>query len=132
MRGGFRENVASRPRVRMEGVSGLPETDIARVRRWCRGRVPERVRDKVRIEVDIADGHLTIVECRPPWSAELGLEWTRSPIAQMRYSKSPRLWSLFWRDRDSLFLLCDQVPPTANIDDLLAEVDSDPTGIFWG
>jgi hypothetical protein len=43
----------------------------------CRGRVPERVRDEVRVEVDVADRHLTVVECRPPWRADTGAEWTR-------------------------------------------------------
>ena len=40
----------------------LPELDVARVERWCRARVPEQVRDQVRVEVDVADRHLTIVE----------------------------------------------------------------------
>ena len=50
-----------------------------RVQRWCRGRVPERVRDEVRVEVDVAERHLTIVECRPPWRADMGAEWTPIP-----------------------------------------------------
>ena len=65
----------------------LPETDVARVQRWCRGRVPEHVRNEIRVEVDVADRHLTIVECRPPWRADLGPDWTRSPIARLRYTK---------------------------------------------
>jgi hypothetical protein len=44
-------------------VSVLPEMDVVRVQRWCRGRVPEHVRDEVRVEVDAADRHMTIVEC---------------------------------------------------------------------
>jgi hypothetical protein len=68
-------------------MSGLPETDVARVQRWCRGRVPEHVRDKVRVEVDIAERHLTVVECRPPWRGEVGAEWTRFPIAGLATRK---------------------------------------------
>ena len=52
------------------------------------GRVPERVRDEVRVEVDVADRHLTIVECRPPWRADMGAEWTRFPIARLRYVRT--------------------------------------------
>jgi hypothetical protein len=47
---------------------------VARVQRWCLGRVPERVRDEVRFEVDVADRHLTVVECRPPWRPDMGME----------------------------------------------------------
>ena len=105
---------------------------MARVQRWCRGRVPERVRDEVRVEVDVADRHLTIVECRPPWRADMGAEWTRFPIARLRYVKTTGVWSLFWRDRNLRFHAYDLVVPTVNIEELLAELDRDPTAIFWG
>jgi len=110
----------------------LPELDVARVERWCRARVPEQVRVQVRVEVDVADRHLTIVECRPPWRADLGTEWTRFPIARLRYTKGTRLWSLYWRDRNLRFHSYDRVPATTSVEDLLAEVDRDPTAIFWG
>jgi Protein of unknown function (DUF3024) len=113
-------------------MSGLPETDVARVQRWCRGRVLEQVRDQVRIEVDLAERSVTIVECRPPWRAGVGAEWTRFPIARLRYTRSTGLWSLYWRDRNLRFHEYDRVPATESVEDLLAEVDSDPTAIFWG
>ncbi len=77
-------------------MSGLPETDVARVQRWCRARVPERVRDQVRVEADIASRHVTVVECRPPWRADMGTAWTRFPIARLRYVKATGQWSLYW------------------------------------
>ena len=73
-------NVATRTSCTLVVVRGLPETDVARVHRWCRDRVPEHVRDEVRIEVDVAERHLRIVECRAPWRADMGAEWTRFPI----------------------------------------------------
>jgi DUF3024 family protein len=113
-------------------VSGLPETDVARVQRWCRARVPEHVRDEVRVEADVAERHLTIVECCPPWRADFGSEWTRFPIARLRYTKGTRLWSLYWRDRNLKFHEYDRVPASASVEELLAEVNRDPTAIFWG
>ena len=113
-------------------VSGLPETDVARAERWCRARVPEHVRDKLRVEVDISERHLTIVECRPPWHDDVRSDWTRFPVARLRYTKATRLWSLYWRDRNLRFHAYDLAAPTERIDDLLAEVDGDPTAIFWG
>lgn len=110
----------------------LPELDVARVRQWCRSRVPERVRDQVRVEVDVAPRHLTIVECRPPWRADYGPEWTRHPIARLRYTRTTRQWSLYWRDRNLRFHEYDLVQPTQRLEDLLVEVDTDPTAIFWG
>ncbi len=106
--------------------------DVARVQRWCRARVPEQVRDEVRVEADVAERHLTIVECRPPWRADFGPGWTRFPIARLRYTKATRLWSLYWRDRDLKFHEYNGVPASASVEELLAEVDRDPTAIFWG
>ena len=102
------------------------------MQRWCRDRVPAYVRDEVRVEVDVAERHLTIVECRPPWQADVGAGWTRFPIARLRYVKTAGVWSLYWRDRNRRFHAYDLVSPTASIEELLAEVDRDPTAIFWG
>jgi len=112
--------------------AGLPELDVARVRRWCQQRVPEHVRSQVTVEYDATPRHLTIVECRPPWRADMGTEWTRFPIARLRYTKATRQWSLYWRDRHLRFHLYDRITPSARIDDLLREIDRDPTAIFWG
>lgn len=94
--------------------------------------MPAHVRDQIRVEADVAERHVTIVECRPPWRADMGAEWTRFPIARLRYTKSTGLWSLYWRDRNLRFHQYDRVPAAASVEDLLAEVDRDPTAIFWG
>jgi hypothetical protein len=41
-------------------------------------------------------------------------------------------WALCWRDRNELVHEYDRVPPSRDIDDLLDEIDGDPTAIFWG
>ena len=119
-------------KTRRVAETGLPELDVARVRRWCEQRVPVHVRDQIRVEVDVAPRHLTIVECRPPWRPEAGPEWTRFPIARLRYTKASGRWSLLWRDRHLRFHAYDRLAPSAHVDDLLREIDADPTAIFWG
>ena len=84
------------------------------------------------MECDIGPGHLTIVECRPPWRTDMGEAWTRFPIARLRYTKAANRWSLYWRDRHLRFHLYDQLAPSPRIEDLLQEIDRDPTAIFWG
>lgn len=85
----------------------------------------------MRVEVDVADRHLTIVECRPP-RGDFGPERTRSPIARLRYTKATRMWSLYWHDHNQRFHAYDGVPATESVEELLAEVERDPTAIFWG
>lgn len=131
MQGGF-QRTSQHERVQTSGMTGLPEIDVARVRRWCRERVPKRVRDEVRFEADVTDRHVTIVECRPRWRSDPASGWTRFPIARLRYTKRTRLWSLYWRDRDLRFHEYGLVAPSQGVEDLLAEVDRDPTAIFWG
>lgn len=113
-------------------ADGLPDLDLARVQRWCAQRVPERARHQVRVECDVAPRHLTIVECRAPWREDYGTDWTRFPIARLRYTKTGTTWELYWRDRNLRFHVYDRIGPSASIDELLTEIDSDPTGIFWG
>lgn len=110
----------------------LSELDIAKVRRYCDQRVPERARHQVRLEVEAERNTVTIVERRAPWRPEYGPEWTRFPIARLRYTAKIKTWTLYWRDRNLRFHLYDRLAPTASIDDVIAEIDRDPTCIFWG
>jgi hypothetical protein len=56
-----------------------------RIRKWCDARVPESLWDQLRVECDISERHVTIVETRPPWDGS-DREWTRFPIARLRYT----------------------------------------------
>lgn len=109
----------------------LPELDVARIHRWCSERVPEHALHQVRVECEVADRHLTIAERRAPWRADLGPEWTSFPIAHLRYTASARTWTLYWRDRNLRFHQYDLARPSRSIEDLLTEITSDATAIFW-
>ena len=114
----------------------MPETDVGRINRWVAARndrIPPHARDQIRIEADLDDRSATIMECRPPWDPKrMGPDWTRSPVARLRYTRSRREWTLCWRDRNSKFHLYDLAPPTVGVGALLEEIDRDPTSIFWG
>lgn len=68
----------------------------------------------------------------PPWRDGFGSEWTRFPIARLRYTKVRRECQIYWRDQNLKFHAYDLAPPSVNVDELLAEIDSDPTAIFFG
>jgi hypothetical protein len=110
----------------------LPELDVARAQRWCAARVPEHARHQVRVECELAPRHLTIVERRAPWREDYGPEWTSLPIARLRYTAADRSWTLYWRDRHLRFHIYDRLAPSRRIEELLTEIDRDPTCIFWG
>lgn len=112
----------------------LPDTDIARARRWVEARNVEigELSNEMRVEMDIDPRAITILECRPPWREEYGPEWTRQKIARLRYTASTSAWTLYWPDRNSKFHRYEGLRPTPNLQRLLDEVDADPTCIFWG
>jgi len=118
--------------MRAADPMALPELDAARVQRWCAARVPEHARHQVRIECEIASRHLTIVERRAPWREDYGPEWTSFPIARLRYTTATKSWTLLWRDRNLSFHTYDLLAPSHSVEDLLAELDRDPTRVFWG
>ena len=41
-------------------------------------------------------------------------------------------WTLYWADRNSRWHRYDDLEPTTNLDDVLTEINEDPTCIFWG
>jgi hypothetical protein len=84
------------------------------------------------MEVVVRGTTVTIVEWRPPWRADLGPEWSRFPIAQLRYDPTTTEWTLYWRDRNLRWHRYDRIAPVSHVDPLLAEIDADPTAIFWG
>ena len=51
-------------------------------------------------------------------------------IARLRYTKSLNRRSLYWRDRNLKCHENDLADPTPNIQDLLDEVDRDPSSIL--
>ena len=107
-----------------------PETDLAKIRKYCQTRVPARLRDQVRIEASVRGGSVTIFECRPLWQSNL-TEWSKVHVAQLRYSASTHEWNLYWADRNGRWHRYDDLPP-GRVDQVLQEIESDPTGIFWG
>ena len=58
--------------------------------------------------------------------------WIEVPVARFRYVKVRNEWELYWLDRNSRWHFYDNIRPNPSIEPLLAEVDKDPTSIFWG
>jgi hypothetical protein len=120
------------PRKRIGSLSivappktALPELDLARIRRYCEGRVPARLRDQIRIELEVVGRSVTIVERRGPWTPEIGPNWTRFPIARLRHVAARGVWELHWRDRNLHWHRYDRMGPSPHVEPLLA-VRHDP------
>jgi hypothetical protein len=109
----------------------LPPHDLEAARRFCEGRSPSGLRDEVRVELEEGRGALVVAERRAPWSAD-DAEWSSTPVARLRYTTTKKQWTLDCMRASGRWQRYDLIGPTPSVDPLLAEIDRDPTGIFWG
>lgn len=100
------------------------------LRVFCDRRVPAEVRDKVNLTYAFRGNSATLFENRPGFR-DPG-KWTAMPIAQFRFDPKTGKWTLYYADRNSKWHVYTDIKATSHFDELLKEVDSDPTGIFFG
>ena len=106
------------------------DRDLAQVRTFCESRVPAELLAEVRVEAEVASTKVSVVERRPPHDGGTG-EWSRSPIAQLRFDPKVQQWTLYWPDRNDRWRRYEDLEPTS-IERVLHEIADDPTCIFWG
>jgi len=94
-------------------------------------RVKPKFADKIRLSYTFRGNSVTIWEHRAPWSKGWP-EWSQLAVAQLRYQLKAQTWMLYWRDRNERWHEDENLAPVKSIDRILAELDRDPTGIYWG
>ena len=97
---------------------------------YCDKRVPPEVRNKLRVGFQIRGNSVTLFEERPHFQDRTKL--IEIVVAQFRYNPMSSRWILYCADRNSRWHEYLEIEPSRSIEDLLREVDRDPTGIFWG
>jgi hypothetical protein len=102
----------------------------AHLDRYVVDLVPPHARDKVRIGYVAKGMAITLFEQRPHWK-EPSI-WAQSDVVRVRYNKSSGVWTLYFRDQHGKWHVYDPLPPTPDFVKILREIESDPTGIFWG
>jgi len=96
----------------------------------CRRRSSPRLADQLRVVYDI-DGHsVCIFEERPHWRGTG--TWTHHGVAKFRYFRSRRQWQLYWMRQDLKWHLYEPEEATADLAALVAVVDEDRYGAFFG
>ena len=98
--------------------------------RYCDERIPEHVRNKVRLVYRFRGHSVTLCEERPAFQQPD--QWVEIVVAQFRMDKTTFEWSLYWANRNSKWLPHEEFAPTRDFEAALAEVDANPYGMFWG
>ena len=97
---------------------------------YCGRRVPPNERDRRRILFRIKGRGVILLESRPLFTKPS--EWVDAVVAQFRRDDDTGDWTLFCADRNSKWHRYEYLRPKKTLRPLLAEIDRDPTGIFWG
>ena len=100
-----------------------------KLRDFC-DRVPNHVRNQLLHVYSINGQTIVLSEKRPHWQNPS--EWFEAPVAKFKYVAKKRKWQLFWQDRNLHWRRYEPMFEADKFDNLLKEVDSDPTCIFWG
>ena len=112
----------------------LPEIELHRVEKrlsaYCEKRIPRHVRDQVRLSFQVTGNKVHLYESRPSFPKPE--QWVDMKIAQFEYNPTTRRWTLYCFDRNSRRRPYHELPGELDFESLLAEVDKDPTGFFWG
>jgi hypothetical protein len=112
----------------------LTEADVAEIVAFCGTASPPEFAHLSYVEHQVEGRTVTLVEATK-LDVGRGEEWLRTPLARMNH-EGGELWTLYCFDRDSHAMRYDTwepdfVQPTS-MARILAEMEADPTEIFWG
>ncbi|MBW2596074.1 MAG: DUF3024 domain-containing protein [Deltaproteobacteria bacterium] len=96
----------------------------------CNKRAPESIRDQLRYQYTIEKHDVIIYEIRPRWNKPD--ENTRMPCAKLTFVRTQNAWKLYWHRANDKWYPYDPLKPSRDLVDLLAEIDEDPHGCFFG
>ena len=112
----------------------LSEFDAQRVEKifsaYCAMKVPHHISDRFMIEFELRGNEVKLFESRPDPSENN--RWTSHKIARFRKNIDENRWYLYYADRNERWRIYDPLPSDKDIEKMLAEVEKDPTGVFWG
>ena len=97
----------------------------------CRRRSPARLRSEVRVEYVVKSHSVVLYETRPRWD-DATAPWTVHAFAKLTFVRTAGEWRLYWMRASGRWNAYDPQPSGRHLADLVAEVDRDPHGCFFG
>ncbi len=97
---------------------------------YCAMKAPHHISDRFRVEFELRGDEVKLFESRPDLLDKS--RWNCYKIARFRKNSGENRWYLYYADRNERWCPFNPHPSDTDIEKLLAEVEKDPSGIFWG
>jgi hypothetical protein len=112
----------------------LTEFEKQRVKKifsaYCAIKAPHHISDQFRVEFELRGDEVKLFESRPfPLDKS---QWISHKIARFKKDSESNCWHLYYADRNERWHLFEPYPSGKDIEKMLAQVEKDITGIFWG
>jgi hypothetical protein len=93
-------------------------------------RPPLQLRKEVDVDFRLSGHSIEIFEVRPVWQ-RVG-ETHEIPVAKATFVRTRGVWQIYWQRRDLKWHSYEPFPSARTIEEVVAEIDADPCGCFWG
>lgn len=95
-----------------------------------RRRPPAHIREMLDYRADIKGSEMAILEVRPAFQDKTRI--VEHPVAKVKWVGTKKSWRLFWMRADLKWHAYDPLPEAPEVATLIAEVEKDPHGCFFG
>jgi hypothetical protein len=110
------------------------EIELARIKKavgdLCKRRTSPQLKRQLSLEYRIKGHDVTLFERRPHWDGTPG--HTETGVAKLKFNRSIGRWRLLWQRADLKWHAYEPHSPSGNLSKLIAAVDEDPYGCFFG
>ena len=83
----------------------------------------------MRVDVEVGPRSITILDSSGSGGR---VDWLQVSVAKLGWSGTTGMWTLYRFDSDSRAHRYEFLEPNPRVQDLLNEIDDDPTFVFWG
>ena len=97
----------------------------------CQRRTSPQFKNELSIEYRVKRHDVTIVERRPHWKGKPGV-FTERGFAKFKFTRATEQWRLLWMRADLKWHAYKGEGNKTRLAQLVAEVDRDPWGCFFG
>ena len=113
----------------------ISEFELYRIKRGVeayveRKRPPAHLRDRLDLAYRVKGQSVFPFEVRPDWRG--GPEKMESPVVKATWIKTRKHWRVYWMRKDLRWHSYDPDPVAGTIDEVLALVERDEWGCFFG